>query len=153
MIKYSITIKSTKPGTKKAQITETKAYGVAQSDEILDLDAFSQHVADHNSPFSKGTIKGVLTDSVACLREQMLAGNKVKLGDLGDFHVELNTKGAVTTDDFSAQNIKDVNIRWTPGSRFKHLRQEATFQLVPKRKQQKDDIEVIKNSETIHGLE
>lgn len=153
MIKYSIVIMSAKPGTKKAQIRETKAYGAAQVDEILDLDDFCQHVADHNSPFSKGTIKGVLTDSVACLREQMLAGNKVKLGDLGDFHVELNTEGAVTTDDFSVGNIKNVNIRWTPGNRFKHLRQEASFQLVPKRKQQKDDIEVIRNSDTIHGLE
>ncbi len=153
MIKYSIVIKSTKPGTKKELIQETKAYGVAQADEILDLDKFCQHIADHNSPFSKGTIKGILTDAVSCLREQMLAGNKVKLGDLGDFHVELDTEGAVTTDDFSTNNIKDVNIRWTPSGKFKHLRQEATFQLVPSRSAQADAIEVVRNTDTIHGLE
>ena len=83
----------------------------------------------------------------------MLAGNKVKLGDLGDFHVELDTEGAVTTDDFSTNNIKDVNIRWTPSSKFKHLRQEATFQLVPSRSAQADAIEVVRNTDTIHGLE
>ena len=153
MIKYSIAIMSAKPGTKKSQITHTKAYGSAQVDEILDLDAFCKHVADHNSPFSKGTIKGVLCDAVSCLREHMLAGNKVKLGDLGDFHVELDTEGAVTTEDFSSANIKNVNIRWTPSDSFKNLRQEATFQLVPTRKAQSDAIEVIKNTDTIQGLE
>ena len=144
---------SAKPGTKKSQITLTKAYGSAQVDEILDLDAFCKHVADHNSPFSKGTIKGVLCDAVSCLREHMLAGNKVKLGDLGDFHVELDTEGAVTTEDFSSANIKNVNIRWTPSDSFKNLRQEATFQLVPTRKAQSDAIEVIKNTDTSQGLE
>lgn len=153
MINYSISIKGTKPGTKKADITETKAYGAAQSDEFLNLDAFCKHIADHHSPFSKGTIKGVLTDAVACLREQLLAGNKVKLGDLGDFHVELVTKGAKTTDDFNASYIKDVNVRWTPGKIFENLRSEATFQLVPSRKAQADAIEVIRNEDTIQGLE
>ena len=98
MINYSIMIMGTKPGTKKADITETKAYGTAQVHEVLDMDDFCKHIADHNSPFSKGTVKGILTDAVCCLKEQLLAGNKVKLGDLGDFHVELQTEGAVTTD-------------------------------------------------------
>ncbi len=154
MINYSIAIMSCKPGTKKTEQTySTKSYGTAQVHEVLDLDDFCKHIADHNSPFSKGTIKGILTDAVSCLREQMLAGNKVKLGDLGDFHVELDTEGAVTTDDFSTNNIKDVNIRWTPSGKFKHLRQEATFQLVPSRSAQADAIEVVRNTDTIHGLE
>ena len=153
MINYSIAIMGTKPGTLKANITETKAYGTAQVHEVLDLDQFAEHISEHNSPFSKGTVKGILCDAVSCLREQLLAGNKVSLGDLGAFHVELACEGAVTTDDFSAENIKAVNVRWTPGKRFKNLRQDATFQLVPNRKAQDDAIEVIKNTDTIQGLE
>ena len=153
MINYSIAIMGTKPGTKKENITETKAYGTAQVHEVLSFDQFCAHVAEHNSPFSKGTIKGVIIDSVHCIREQLLAGNKVKLGDLGDFHVELACEGAVTTDDFSAANIKEVNVCWTPGKDFKDLRQDATFQLVPSRAAQGDAIEVVKNTDTIHGLE
>ena len=153
MINYSIMIMGTKPGTLKANITETKAYGTAQVHEVLDLDQFAEHISEHNSPFSKGTVKGILCDAVSCLREQLLAGNKVSLGDLGAFHVELACEGAVTTDDFSAENIKAVNVRWTPGKRFKNLRQDATFQLVPNRKAQDDAIEVIKNTDTIQGLE
>ncbi|MBQ5713094.1 MAG: HU family DNA-binding protein [Bacteroidaceae bacterium] len=153
MIKYSIAIKGTKPGTKKAEITETKAYGEAQTDEILSLDEFCKHIAEHHSPFSKGTIKGVLSDAVGCLREQLLAGNKVKLGDLGDFHVELATKGAKTTEEFNTSYIENVNVRWTPGKDFKNLRSEADFQLVPNRKAQSKAIETVKNTDTIQGLE
>ena len=153
MINYAICIMSAKPGTKKADITHTKVYGTAQIHDKLDFDDFCQHIADHNCPFSKGTIQGVLTDAVGCLREQMLAGNSVSLGDLGSFHVELNTEGAVTTEDFTAANIKEVNVRWTPGERFKNLRGEAEFQLVPSRKLASDAIEVIKNTDTLLGLE
>ena len=153
MINYSICIMSTKPGTKKADIQETKAYGTAQVHEVLTFDQFCKHISDHNSPFSKGTVKGILTDAVACLKEQLLAGNKVKLGDLGDFHCELATRGAKTTEDFNADYIEAVNVRWTPGRDFKNLRQEATFQLVPGREAQADAIEVIRNEDTIQGLE
>ena len=153
MINYSICIMGTKPGTKKADIQETKAYGTAQVHEVLDLDAFCKHIADHNSPFSKGTVKGILTDAVACLREQLLAGNKVSLGDLGSFHCERATDGADTTDEFNAQKIKAVNVCWTPGQEFKNLRDDAVFNLVPSRKAQADAIEVIRNEETIQGLE
>ena len=153
MINYSICIMGTKPGTKKADITETKAYGTAQIDEKLTFDDFCAHIADHNSPFSKGTIQGVLTDAVHCLREQLLAGNSIQLGDLGNFRVELATEGADTTDEFNASKIKEVNVCWTPGPDFKNLRDAATFQLVPSRKAQADAIEVIRNEETIQGLE
>lgn len=155
MINYSIAIMSSKPGTKKENYNQvgTKAYGAAQMNEKLSFDQFCKHIADHNSPFSKGTIKGVLTDAVACLREQLLNGNKVNLGDLGDFYVELATTGAKTTDDFTANNIKVVNPIWSPGGGLKNLRDEAQFQLVPSRKAQDDAIEVIRNEDTIQGLE
>ena len=153
MINYSITIMSTTPGTKKADITETKAYGTAQMTEKLSLDAFAEHISDHNSPFSKGVVKGILTDAVSCLREMLLEGKRVALGDLGTFGVELATEGARTVDEFSAQNIKKVNVRWEPGKKFKNLRDVAQFQLVPTRLAQADAIEVVKNEDTIQGLE
>ena len=153
MINYSISIMSTTPGTKKAQITETKAYGVAQMLRKVSFAEFCEHIAEHNSPFSKGTVTGILTDAVNCIREMLLDGKKVALGDLGDFHVELQTEGARTTEEFSAANIKAVNVRFTPGKRFENLRSESTFQLVPSRASQADAIEGIKNEDTIQGLE
>ncbi|MBQ6191524.1 MAG: DNA-binding protein [Bacteroidaceae bacterium] len=153
MINYSIAIMGTKPGTKKENITETKAYGVAQVSEVIDINAFAKHIANHGSVYDKGDIVGLLTIAVGCLRELMLEGKRVKLGDLGDFQPRLRTTGAVTTDDFSVANIDDVVVGWTPGKNFTNLRTEATFQLVPSRSAQGDAIEVIRNTDTIHGLE
>ena len=153
MINYSIAIMSTKPGTKKANITETKAYGFVQTSETIDINQFAKHIANHGSVYNKGDIIGLLTIAVSCLRELMLEGKRVRLGDLGDFQPRLKTMGAVTTEDFSAANIKEVTVSWEPGKEFKNLRSEASFQLVPPRKAQSDAIEVIRNADTIHGLE
>jgi predicted histone-like DNA-binding protein len=153
MINYSISIMGTQPGTKKADITETKAYGTAQCNEILNLDAFAKHITSHGSVYHKADVAAVLTLAVSCLRELMLEGKRVKLGDLGTFHVELETEGAVTVEDFTVQNIKQVNVRWTPGKDFKNLRQEATFNRVPTREMQAQEQKVITNQETIQGME
>ena len=81
------------------------------------------------------------------------AGNKVVLGELGGFYVELKSEGAVTCDDFTAQNIKEVNARWSPGESLQNLRDAATFRLVEGRKAQAAGIKVVKNQDTIQGME
>ncbi len=153
MINYSIAILSSTPGTKKEDITETKAYGMAQASEVIDINAFAKHITSHGCVYGKGDIVGLLTIAVDCLRELMLEGKRVKLGDLGDFQPRLKTEGATSPDEFTANNIKEVNVSWTPGKPFMNLRSEALFQLVPTRAAQADAIEVIKNEDTIHGLE
>ena len=117
MINYSIVIMGTTPGTKKAEITETKAYATAQMTEKMSLDDFAEHISGHNSPFSKGVVKGILTDAVSCLREQLLEGKRICLGDLGTFGIELASEGARTTNEFSAQNIKEVTALFRTSSR------------------------------------
>ena len=153
MINYSIVVMGTTPGTKKENIQETKAYGTAQCSEVLDINEFAEHITSHGCAYDKGDIIAIINKTVGCLRHLMLDGKRVRLGDLGDFHVELVTEGAATCDDFTAQNIKDVNVRWTPGKEFRNLRQVATFQLVPCRLDQANSLKEIKNQETIQGME
>ena len=50
------------------------AYPVIE--ETLNLDGLADHMSNHNSPFSKGTIKGLLTDMVNCIKEELLDGKK-----------------------------------------------------------------------------
>jgi predicted histone-like DNA-binding protein len=120
---------------------------------VFNLDKFAKHITDHGCAYDKADVAAILTKATSCLREQMLAGNKVNLGDLGSFHVELACEGARTTDEFDSSKIKAVNVRWTPGKDFLNLRDEAEFKLVASRKAQDDAIEVIKNEDTIQGLE
>lgn len=153
MIDYSITIMGTKPGTKKAQIEETKAYGLSQCREVIDVNKFADHITSHGCAYDAGDVVSIIKKVVSCLREQMLAGNKVVLDELGSFYPELSTKGAVLAEDFSAENIKAVNIRWIPGAKFKDIRKDAEFNLVPTRSAQAEANKAIKNQETIQGIE
>ena len=65
------------------------------SDEILDLQALSVHMHNHNCPYSEGTILGVLRDAVKCTKELLLEGKKVKFDNLALFSVGI--KGTSTT--------------------------------------------------------
>lgn len=99
----------------RAVVTETKG--------ITELAA---HMASHGSPYSKGTIQGVITDMVSCIRELALSGVATKLDNLaifslgivtshaeaGKFNVKDNVKRyklrARATGEFSSSELKNV---------------------------------------------
>ncbi len=127
-----------------------KAYGVNQVRQVWTLEKFSQHIADHNGVYSRGTVKGVISDMCECLVEQLLNGNKIKLGELGDFSISLKTEGAETIKQFTADNIKAVNIVFTPGKDFENLVGQAEFNLVGSRAAQAALIKALKeNSDSV----
>ncbi len=142
MIDYSVCL-LTNP-IKKDE--EPKAYGKNQIREIWSLEKFSKHIADHNGVYSRGTVKGVISDMCECLVEQLLNGNKIKLGELGDFSITLKTEGAESKEKFTSANIKAVNIVFTPGDDFENLVDQAEFNLVASRAAQAALIKAVKES-------
>ena len=71
-------------------------------------------MTEHNTPFSKGTIYGVLCDMVKCIKEQLLAGNNVKIDDLAIFSVGIRNSrgGAESEEEFNTnKNIEGVKLR------------------------------------------
>ncbi|MBR4757354.1 MAG: hypothetical protein IK084_00960, partial [Bacteroidaceae bacterium] len=115
---------------------EKAVYASAQYHDLLDLSDIAGHIAEHNSPFSKGVILGILTDMVACLRENLLLGNKIQLGDLGAFYVTLKCDGAESTEAFSTSLIKKVYVRWAASNELKSLLNDASFRQVATRELQ-----------------
>ncbi|MBQ9559993.1 MAG: DNA-binding protein [Bacteroidaceae bacterium] len=137
MINYSLSARSVNPGNTES---EKKIFANAQVHEVLDLQQFARHISQHGSPYTRDVIVGVVTAVVDCLREELLDGNKVSLGDLGSFYVTFSGEGVDKADDYNPQTcIKKVNIRWDAGRNFADLKQEATFNLVSTRKQQQID--------------
>ena len=130
-----------------------KAYAKAQMRENMSFSDFVSHIAGHNGVFSRGTVKGVLSDAVYCLVEQLLEGKKVQLGELGHFWVSRTSIGAYSMENFSASNIKEVNIVFTPGEDFENLRGRATFNLVASRVAQAATLKTEKQGGTIVDLE
>ena len=121
-----------------------KAYAKNQVSEIWPLEKFAKHIADHNGVYSRGTVKGVLSDSCECLVEQLLNGKKVELGELGTFGISLSSEGAPSVKEFSAKNIKAVNILFAPGPDFENLINRAEFNLVTSRAVQAAALSAVK---------
>ena len=93
------------------------AYGLYYAypvvNETYDLDKLAEHMSSHNTPFSKGAIKGMLTDAVNCIRELNLQGIAVKIDNLAIFSLGIKNKmGAKSIGEWSAaKNIAGVKSR------------------------------------------
>ena len=124
------------------------AFAVSQYTDIMTIEKFAKHITSHGSVYSRADISAILYMAVDCMREMLLEGKKVRLGDLGDFSVLLTSKGAEDADKFTAQNITDVKVQWEPGQQFKTLRDEAEFNLVASRSAQAAVLKVIKEGKT-----
>ena len=82
--------------------------------KTVNVDELTRHMSEHNTPYSKGAIKGVLTDMIGCIRELMLEGKAVKLDGLAIFSAGIKTKkkGAPTSEEFSTtKHIDSVYMR------------------------------------------
>lgn len=133
MIQYSLGLRLAKPGKPEMG---NKTYPNAQVRTVMDLPALAKHMASHSSKYSKGDVMAIATELTTCVREQLLLGNKVVLGDLGAFTLTLVADAANNAKEFSTSLIKDIKVHWEPSTELKNLRQEATFEYVTTRKAQ-----------------
>lgn len=134
MINYSIAMMGNpaKPDDPK------KAYGVAQYTEKMTLEKFSEHISDHNNVYDAEDVQAILGKAVKCLREMLLAGKKVELGKLGEFYVTLQGKGTETASKYNPDIcVEKVNVVWVPGKSFENLKENAVFNIVANRDEQR----------------
>ena len=88
-----------------------KIIGVTVPDRTVRCDDFITHIANHNSPYSRGVIKGVMTDALDCLKELVLDGKNVRLSDLGLFSVGITGKSADSLEEWNVQqNVTGVHL-------------------------------------------
>lgn len=130
-----------------------KAYAKSQYTNILTLDKFADHIAGHGSKYNRADIYAVLMQTVDCMREMLLEGKRIEMGDLGVFSVSIQSQGAESLDAFNpALHIEQLNVNWVPGERFRHLIDSAVFNLVPSRRAAKILLKSIKAGETTVDL-
>lgn len=126
-----------------------KAYGVAQYADVMSLQEFAEHIASHGCVYSRADIAAVLTLAVDCMREQLMAGKKVQMGDLGCFSLSLRGKGAEKAQDYNpVLFVNRLLVRFEPGVRFRNLLPEADFNLVASRKAARAVVKALKAGET-----
>ena len=125
------------------------AYAIAQYADVMTIEKFAKHISTHGCVYSRADISAILYMAVDCMREQLLEGKKIRLGDLGDFSVSLQSKGAETAKAFTSQNITGVNVVWDCGQEFKNLLVDAEFNLVAPRSAQAAGLKAVKAGETV----
>ena len=99
--------------------------------QTYDIDQLAEHMSSHNTPFSKGAIKGMITDMVSCIKELTLQGFAVKIDDLAIFSIGIrNKEGAASEKEFTiAKNIDGFRLRARGTGEFsaKTINLEATL--------------------------
>ena len=87
-----------------------KFYPRVSYKQTLDIHDMAKHMAEHNTPFSEGTIEGILRDFVKCVREQTLNGNTVKVDDLAIFKVSVVGNGCAKLYDADVDKAISASI-------------------------------------------
>ena len=87
-----------------------KYYPRVSYKQTLNIHAMAVHMAEHNTPFSEGTIEGILRDFVKCVREQTLNGNTVKVDDLAIFKVSVVGNGCAKLYDADVDKTISASI-------------------------------------------
>ena len=128
-VNFSLVLRSTNPSDKNS---EQKVYPVAQMVDQVTLRDIAQHIHDHGSPFSVGTIVGLMLDTVQCIIENLKAGNRVDLDILGDFFLTLSAEGTDTATDYNAAaHVKHVNLRWRTSAEMDRALQNVGYNHMP----------------------
>ena len=141
MVNYSIVMRSNPMDVDAAK----KAYASAQYAEVMDINRFAEHIASHGCVYKRADIVAILTMAVDCMREQLLAGQRIQMGDLGTFSIHINSMGAESLETYNpAIHVEDLNVRWKAGTRFLSLLKDSVFNLVPTRKAAKLVVKALK---------
>ena len=87
-----------------------KYYPRVSYKQTLNIHEMAVHMAEHNTPFSEGTIEGILRDFVKCVREQTLNGNTVKVDNLAIFKVSVIGNGCAKLYDADVDKAISASI-------------------------------------------
>jgi predicted histone-like DNA-binding protein len=100
-----------------SKVTETseteqagKLYARVNYKQSLTVSDMARHMAEHNTVFSEGSILGVLTDFVKCVREQVLNGNTVKIDNLAIFKATVEANALETLYDATTDKVAQATI-------------------------------------------
>ena len=85
-------------------------YATAVSDREMSFEDFVTHISEHNSPYSRGTIHGVLMDTLDCLKHLILDGKSVRFSDLGLFSIGMTSRSEVSKEKVTAASVQGVHL-------------------------------------------
>ena len=111
MFKYVVIAKKNPIGK------DVKFYAQADKTAPIDIDIITQRI-EKRTTVSSADAKAVLDALEYEIKEALIEGHSVRLGDLGTFRATINGEGALTRDEHSAKFINYLMCRFKPSVRL-----------------------------------
>ena len=127
MIPYYVM--TTKGGKSKGGSSQ-KAFARMPPTEKVELRELVEDMVRKGSVASKGLMKGFFCDVFDSLVYFLLEGRRVTLGEIGSFSLSLKSEATASADEFNKDNIKGVNVVFTPSREMKECLANAVFKRI-----------------------
>ena len=101
----------------RTSVSYGKYYAHVEYKKTMSIHDMALHMAEHNTPFSVGTIEGILRDFVNCTREQCLNGNTVKIDNLAIFKCSVQANGLLLQQGYKVVGGLGVIPKYGPDGR------------------------------------
>lgn len=122
------TVARKNPQDKNAPV---KYYPIQKTIRMVDETTVAEAIADETTLNPVEALMAIRQLRKILVRE-LLNSNSVKLGNWGSFGITLSTTGSETPEQVKANNVKTVNVRFTPGVELKEAVQKAQFEWIDK---------------------
>ncbi|WP_099464387.1 HU family DNA-binding protein [Parabacteroides provencensis] len=104
-------------------------YASANVTGKMDFQAICARIADRSTA-SDGDVALVLRGLIHCMKEALLRGESVQLGDLGHFQAVIGSKGSLTEEEFNVSLIKKPRIIFRPGADLRDVVRKISFERI-----------------------
>lgn len=81
------------------------------------------------SSLTRGAVLNVIENMVDEITRYLIEGNSVNLNNFGTLRLSLSSEGVSSPVEFTAENIKNMRVVFTPSPEFKKTLQEISFEL------------------------
>lgn len=120
-VKYHLVLRKNlsrevEPGQEQLYYAQTRATRTCTFEELCDLIAES-------STASSGDVKLVVDRLTKFLAKSLERGEVVQFGELGNFQLLLSSSGSLTTEAFSAAQLRKPRLCFRPGALLRNLTQ------------------------------
>ena len=105
---------------------DKKWYVVLKTISMIGQKEVAKQVADETTLNPKEA-EMAMEQLLKILVRNLLASQSVQLGDWGSFHLTCNSLGFNSKEAVTANAIKNLNIRFSPGKALKEALKNATF--------------------------
>ncbi|UBD77414.1 HU family DNA-binding protein [Parabacteroides goldsteinii] len=135
-VRYKLVLR--KDLSKDAAEGAQKYYASVNSNGMMTFQQTCTAISAYSTA-SPGDVKVVMDGLLFVLKEALLRGEVVQLGELGNFQINVGSSGTPTTEEFKASMIRKPRIVFRPSVSLKEILDKVSFERINAGTSGKDD--------------